>query len=167
MAALARRNGVACDGFEDDVGGKLTPVEEGNDVGAIHWFRGIIPMQRDLIRSSVDPPSYTFHNNRREIGNGGLTVTNLYVDNLSARTSESSIRKLFERHGSVCRVHIVTVVSDQDASQPCRLGLVEMATDVEGEKAIAALNGTKFGGSTIRVNEALTKRMGSSGAEWR
>jgi RNA recognition motif-containing protein len=93
-------------------------------------------------------------------------VTNLYVDNLSTRTSESSVRKLFERHGSVCRVHIVTVVSDQDASQPCRLGLVEMAKDVEGQKAIAALNGTKFGGSTIRVNEALTKRMSLSAAEW-
>jgi RNA recognition motif-containing protein len=93
-------------------------------------------------------------------------VTDLYVDNLSARTSESSIRKLFERHGSVCRVHIVTV-SDQDASQPSCFGLVEMANDVEGEKAIAALNGTEFGGSTIRVTEALTKRMGSSGADWR
>ena len=94
-------------------------------------------------------------------------MTNLYVDNLSARTSESSIRKLFERHGSVCRVHIVTVVTDQEASQPSCFGLVEMANDVEGHKAIAALNGTGFGGSTIRVNEALTKRMGSSGADWR
>ena len=94
-------------------------------------------------------------------------MTDLYVDNLSARTSESSIRKLFERQGSVCRVHIVTVVSDQDASQPSCFGLVEMANDVEGEKAIAALNGTEFGGSTIRVTEALTKRMGSSGADWR
>ena len=94
-------------------------------------------------------------------------MTNLYVDNLSARTSESSIRKLFERHGSVCRVHIVTVVSDQDASQPSCFGLVEMANDVEGEKAIAALNGTEFGGSTIRVTQALTKRMGSSDADWR
>jgi RNA recognition motif-containing protein len=93
-------------------------------------------------------------------------VTDLYVDNLSAGTSESSIRKLFERHGSVCRVHIVTVVSDQDASQFSRFGLVEMANEVEGQKAIDALNGTKFGGSTIRVNEALTKRMGSSAAEW-
>jgi RNA recognition motif-containing protein len=94
-------------------------------------------------------------------------VTNLYVDNLSARTSENSIRKLFEKHGSVCRVHIVTVVTDQDARQPSCFGLVEMANDVEGQKAIAALNGTEFGGSTIRVNEALTKRMGSSGADWR
>jgi hypothetical protein len=34
-------------------------------------------------------------------------------------------------------------------------------------KAIAALNDTGFGGSTIRVYEALTKRMGSSGADWR
>ena len=124
-------------------------------------------MQRDLIRSSVAHPSYTFHNNRREIGNRGLTVTNLYVDNLSARTSERSVRKLFETQGTVCRVHIVTVVTDQHASQPSCFGLVEMANDVEGHKAIAALNGTGFGGSTIRVNEALTKRMGSSGADWR
>ena len=91
-------------------------------------------------------------------------MTNLYVDNLSARTSESSVRKLFETHGSVCRVHIVTVVSDQDASQPSCFGLVEMANDVEGQEAIAALNGTEFGGRTIRVNEAVTKRMGSTGA---
>ena len=124
-------------------------------------------MQRDLIRSSVTHLRALCSTIAVKSEREGLAVTNLYVDNLAARTSESSIRKLFERHGSVCRVQIVTVVSDQDASQFCRLGLVEMATDVEGQKAIAALSGTKFGGSTIRVNEALTKRMGSSGAEWR
>ena len=94
-------------------------------------------------------------------------MTDIYVDNLSAGTSESSIRKLFETHGNVGRVHIVTVVSDQDASQPSRFGLVEMANKVEGRKAIDALNGTEFCGSTIRVSEAQTKRMGSSGADWR
>ena len=131
------------------------------------WFRGTIPMRRDRIRSSVTHPrtlssAITVKSEIEE-----LIVTNLYVDNLSARASESSIRKLFERHGSVCRVHIVTVVTDQDANRPSCFGLVEMANDLEGQKAIAALNGTKFGGSTIRVNEALTKRMGSSDAEWR
>ena len=96
-----------------------------------------------------------------------VQVTDIYVDNLSAGTSESSIRKLFETHGSVCRVHIVTVVSDEDASQPSRFGLVEMANEVEGQKAFDALNGTEFCGSTIQVSEAQTKRMGSRDAEWR
>ena len=92
-------------------------------------------------------------------------MTDSYVEKLGARTSEGSIRKLFETHGGVCRVHIVNVVADQDASHRNCFGLVEMTNDVEAQEAIAALNGADLEGSTISVQEALTKRMGSSGGE--
>jgi len=38
------------DGFEDDVGGKLTPVEKGNDVGAI---LGSVALFRCSVTSSA------------------------------------------------------------------------------------------------------------------
>ena len=42
-------------------------------------------------------------------------MKNIYVGNLSFGTSESSIRSLFEAHGAVSRVNIVT---DRDSGQP-------------------------------------------------
>jgi len=50
---------------------------------------------------------------------------------------------LFEAHGAVDRVNIVT---DRDTGQPRGFGFVEMPNDAEGDKAIAALNGRELGG---------------------
>ncbi|HTX36087.1 MAG TPA: hypothetical protein VME43_13745, partial [Bryobacteraceae bacterium] len=71
-------------------------------------------------------------------------------------------RSLFETHGAVGRVNIVT---DRDSGQPRGFGFVEMDNDGEGEKAIAALNGKDFGGRTLSVNEARpkTERSGNGG----
>jgi RNA recognition motif-containing protein len=61
---------------------------------------------------------------------------------------------LFEIHGAVARVNIVT---DRDSGQARGFGFVEMENDGEGEKAIAALNGTDLDGRTLNVNEARPK----------
>ena len=81
-------------------------------------------------------------------------MKNIFVGNLSFQTTEQDIRTLFEAHGSVDRVSIVT---DRDSGQPRGFGFVEMTNPEEGEKAIAGLNGSQFGGRTINVNEARPK----------
>jgi cold-inducible RNA-binding protein len=87
-------------------------------------------------------------------------VKNIYVGNLSFDATEESVRALFETHGTVGRVNIVT---DRDTGQPRGFGFVEMANDGEGEKAIAAVNGTELGGRALNVNEARPKAERSSG----
>lgn len=89
-------------------------------------------------------------------------MKNIFVGNLSFGASESSVRTLFETHGTVDRVNIVT---DRDTGQARGFGFVEMANDGEGDKAIAAVNGTNLDGRTLTVNEARPKgdRSGSGG----
>ena len=81
-------------------------------------------------------------------------MKNIYVGNLSFGASEDSVRALFETHGTVGRVNIVT---DRDTGQPRGFGFVEMTNDAEGDKAIAAVNGTDLDGRTLNVNEARPK----------
>ncbi len=78
-------------------------------------------------------------------------MKNIFVGNLSYGATEDSLRALFEAHGTVERVSIVT---DRDTGQPRGFAFVEMTNDTEGEQAIAALNGTELNGRTMNVNEA-------------
>ena len=87
-------------------------------------------------------------------------MKNIYVGNLSFEATEESVRALFEAYGAVGRVNIVT---DRDTGQPRGFGFVEMANDGEGEKAIAAVNGTELGGRALNVNEARPKAERSGG----
>jgi len=87
-------------------------------------------------------------------------MKNIYVGNLSFGATEDSVRSLFETHGTVGRVNIVT---DRDTGQPRGFGFVEMSNDGEGEKAIAALNGADLDGRTLNVNEARPKTERSGG----
>jgi RNA recognition motif-containing protein len=89
-------------------------------------------------------------------------MKNIFVGNLSFAATEESIRSLFETHGNVGRVNIVT---DRETGQPRGFGFVEMANDAEGEKAIATLNGTDLDGRTLNVNVARPKaeRAGGGG----
>jgi len=66
---------------------------------------------------------------------------------------------LFETHGSVDRVNIVT---DRDSGQPRGFGFVEMTNDAEGSNAIGAINGKDVDGRTLNVNEAKPKTEGAS-----
>jgi len=87
-------------------------------------------------------------------------VKNIFVGNLDFNTSEDELRKLFETHGQVDRVSIMT---DRDTGRSRGFGFVEMTSAEDGEKAIAALNGTQVGGRTLNVNEARPKTERSSG----
>ena len=81
-------------------------------------------------------------------------MKNIFVGNLSFNTSEEELRQLFEPYGQVDRVSILT---DRETGRSRGFGFVEMANSEEGEKAIAALNGSDFGGRAINVNEARPK----------
>ena len=81
-------------------------------------------------------------------------MKNIFVGNLSFNTNEEELRQIFEAYGQVDRVSILT---DRDTGRSRGFGFVEMTSDDDGEKAIAALNGSQFGGRTINVNEARPK----------
>ncbi len=81
-------------------------------------------------------------------------MKNIFVGNLDFNTSEDELRQLFAAHGQVDRVSIMT---DRDTGRSRGFGFVEMANADEGEKAIAALNGSQIGGRTLNVNEARPK----------
>jgi RNA recognition motif-containing protein len=93
-----------------------------------------------------------------------LKMKNIFVGNLSFTATEESVRSLFETHGAVERVSIVT---DRDTGQPRGFGFVEMTNDGEAEKAIAALNGRELGGRDLNVNEARPKTERSGGGGYR
>jgi len=92
----------------------------------------------------------------------GRRVKNIFVGNLSFNTNEDELRQAFEAYGQVDRVSILT---DRDTGRSRGFGFVEMASNEDGEKAIAALNGAQLGGRTINVNEARpkTERGGGGG----
>ena len=87
-------------------------------------------------------------------------MKNIFVGNLSFRTTEDEIRSLFQAHGTVQRVRMVT---DRDTGQSRGFCFVEMANDAEAQRAIAAINGKEFSGRTLNVNEARPKTERASG----
>jgi RNA recognition motif-containing protein len=89
-------------------------------------------------------------------------MKNIFVGNLEFSTTEESLRALFETHGTVERVSIMT---DRDTGRSRGFAFVEMTSEAEADRAIAALNGTNLGGRALNVNEARpkTERRGGFG----
>jgi RNA recognition motif-containing protein len=81
-------------------------------------------------------------------------MKNLYVGNLPHSTTEAELRNLFEAHGAVEKI---TLVTDRDTGRSRGFGFVEMTNASEADAAIAALNGTDLGGRTLTINEAKPK----------
>ncbi len=84
----------------------------------------------------------------------------LFVGNIPHSTSEAELRELFEPHGKIDQVSIVT---DRDTGRSRGFAFVEMSDSAEAEKAIAALNGKELGGRTLNINEARPKTERSGG----
>jgi len=63
-------------------------------------------------------------------------LKNIFVGNLDFNTSEEELRQMFEAHGQVDRVSIMT---DRDTGRSRGFGFVEMTNAEDGDKAIAAL----------------------------
>jgi RNA recognition motif-containing protein len=81
-------------------------------------------------------------------------MKNLYVGNLPHSTTEPELRGLFEAHGAVEKVSLVT---DRETGRSRGFAFVEMTDAGEAEKAIAALNGSELGGRALKINEAKPK----------
>ncbi len=80
----------------------------------------------------------------------------IYVGNLSWASTEEELRQLFDEYGSVTDVSVIT---DRDTGRSRGFGFVEMEGD-GGKEAIAALDGTEFGGRRLTVNEARPRHEG-------
>ena len=87
-------------------------------------------------------------------------MKNIFVGNLDFGATEDSLRALFEAHGAVERVSIMT---DRDTGRSRGFAFVEMTNADEAERAIAALNGANLGGRALNVNEARPKTAGGGG----
>ncbi len=87
-------------------------------------------------------------------------MKNLFVGNLPFGATESDLRTLFEKFGTVERVSVIT---DRDTGKSRGFGFVEMADDSAAEQAIAGLNSTDFNGRALSVSEAKPKTDRGSG----
>jgi RNA recognition motif-containing protein len=84
----------------------------------------------------------------------------LYIGNIPFTATEDQLRALFEKHGAV---QSVSVISDRETGRPRGFAFVEMAEPSGAQAAIRVLDGTDFGGRTLRVNEAQDRRSGGGG----
>jgi cold-inducible RNA-binding protein len=89
-------------------------------------------------------------------------MKNIFVGNLDFHTSEDELRQLFAQYGNVDRVSLMT---DRDTGRSRGFAFVEMTNTDDGDKAIAALNGTQLGGRTLNVNEARPKAERNGGRD--
>jgi cold-inducible RNA-binding protein len=76
-------------------------------------------------------------------------MKNIYVGNLSSKTTGDTLKAAFAPFGAVSAVNIITGRG---------FGFVEMANDAEGNSAISAMNGKSLDGNALTVNEARPKK---------
>ena len=76
---------------------------------------------------------------------------NVYVGNLSFDTTQGKLQELFETHGQVSTVNVIT---DRETGRPRGFAFVEMMTDEGASAAIRALDGQDMDGRAIKVSEA-------------
>jgi cold-inducible RNA-binding protein len=87
-------------------------------------------------------------------------MTNIFVGNLSFKTTESELEAAFSQFGAVDRV---AIVKDRDTGQSRGFGFVEMSDRAAAEQAIMQMNGKQINGRTLNVNEARPKSEGGGG----
>ena len=78
----------------------------------------------------------------------------LYVGNFTYSTTEEQLQESFSQYGQVKEVNVIGSKG---------FGFVEMSSPEEAEKAKEALDGTDFGGRTLRVDEARPRKDRSDG----
>jgi cold-inducible RNA-binding protein len=76
---------------------------------------------------------------------------NIFVGNLAFSATDNSLRQLFESHGVVDKVNIIT---DRDTGRSKGFGFVEMPDSAAAKAAIQGLNGKELDGRALTVNEA-------------
>ena len=84
----------------------------------------------------------------------------LYVGNLPFSTTEDELRAIFEQHGGVDSVNVIT---DRETGRSRGFAFVEMSDSNAAEQAMRALDGSDMAGRSLRVNEAQDRRGGGGG----
>ena len=79
---------------------------------------------------------------------------NIFVARLNFKTTSEELEKAFAPFGEVTSAKIIT---DRDTGRSKGFGFVEMASDEDGNRAIAELNETELDGRTIVVKPANPK----------
>ena len=87
-------------------------------------------------------------------------MKNIFVGNLDFRATEDSIRSLFESHGAVERVSLVT---DRETGRSRGFAFIEMTNSDDADRAISALNGADSGGRALNVSLAQPKMVRGGG----
>ncbi|MBS1855134.1 MAG: RNA-binding protein [Acidobacteria bacterium] len=87
-------------------------------------------------------------------------MKNIFVGNLDFAATDSELRSMFERFGSVDRVNMVT---DRDTGRSRGFAFVEMSDAGSADQAIAGLNGKELNGRAMVVNEARPKTSSGGG----
>jgi RNA recognition motif-containing protein len=78
-------------------------------------------------------------------------MTNIYVGNLSFRTSEAELEQAFSAYGAVEKV---IILKEKETGRSRGFAFVEMTNKEDADRAIAAMNGRDLGGRALQVNEA-------------
>lgn len=91
-----------------------------------------------------------------------MSSAKLYVGNLNYATSEDSVKALFEQHGEVTSVSLIT---DRHSGRPKGFGFVEMATPEMADVAKGALDGTELDGRSLKVDTAKETQPRAAGGE--
>ena len=84
----------------------------------------------------------------------------LYVGNLPFSITEDELRDVFESHGVLTSVRVIT---DRETGRSRGFGFVEYEQSSAAEDAIRALDGTEMGGRSLRVNEAQERERSGGG----
>jgi len=81
-------------------------------------------------------------------------MKSIYIGNMPYNFDEEDVKEHFEQYGEVKNVKLIF---DRETQRPKGYGFVEMDDD-EASQAIESLNGTQWGGRTIKVNEANPRK---------
>jgi RNA recognition motif-containing protein len=127
---------------------------EGLDLRGTHRDAVHFRTVRHEAPSPAAPPAAGACGEERELSK------KLYVGNIPFTATEDQLRVLFEKHGGVQSVNVIT---DRETGRPRGFAFVEMADANAAQTAIRALDGTEFGGRNLRVNEAQDRRGGGGG----
>ena len=80
-------------------------------------------------------------------------IVSIYVGNAPYKTSQDELRQLFSKYGTV---EAVRIVRDRQTGRPRGFNFVEMP-EADAMKAVKTLDGSEFGGRTLKVNLAEDK----------
>jgi RNA recognition motif-containing protein len=85
---------------------------------------------------------------------------NIYVSNLSFHTSESDLKDLFSKFGTVTSAKIIM---DRETNRSRGFAFIEMPSEEEGNNALAGLNNKEIEGRALSVSLARERENRSEG----